>query len=266
MTGPGRLFVSQRLPEFNVLATGSAHPQLEPRVSRLARVQIEELVPGDGRCRSARAISSTPIRTAPTATTTGSPGRRSPRRRPAERSRLLRAFGGRWILAEEGEVYPDARAVTGVDGRGAPPRPARSSPDPARGAALGGPGLRRRSLSGALALLRSDALRSRDATSSCPGAGDEDGAAPSHARLSDVAIGAAAASARVAADGPGYVVFSRTYLPAWRRRSTDGMSRSSSPTRATSRWPCRPETTASSSAGIGGRSRAASRSRPPSFC
>ncbi|HJW14878.1 MAG TPA: hypothetical protein VJ776_09285, partial [Thermoanaerobaculia bacterium] len=48
MKGPGRVYVSPRLPEFNVLDSGTAHPNLPPRVVKLARVQIEELIPATG--------------------------------------------------------------------------------------------------------------------------------------------------------------------------------------------------------------------------
>ncbi|HEY7573696.1 MAG TPA: hypothetical protein VIB08_00870, partial [Thermoanaerobaculia bacterium] len=48
MVGPGRLWVSPEIPEFNVLETGTRHPEMEPRFPRLARILIEELVPATG--------------------------------------------------------------------------------------------------------------------------------------------------------------------------------------------------------------------------
>ena len=43
MTGPGRLYVSPKLPELNVLLTGTRHPKMPPRIATFARVQIEDV-------------------------------------------------------------------------------------------------------------------------------------------------------------------------------------------------------------------------------
>jgi hypothetical protein len=112
-TGPGRIYVSPRLPEFNVLATGTEHPEMAPLVSKLARVQVEELIPGTGLPFGIRYLFD--------ADPDGSYGWYNRLANEAlaasdepQRSRLLRAFGGRWILAAEGETYSGAQPVTGL--------------------------------------------------------------------------------------------------------------------------------------------------------
>ena len=210
--GPGRVFVSPRLPEFNVLATGSAHPEMAPRVSKLARVQIEELIPGTGESFGVRYLFD--------ADPDGSYGYYNriasealAASTPPEKSRLLHAFGGRWILAEERETYPGTRPVTGLTVAGrrlvllelANPLPELR---------WAGRSFERRSLSGALGLLRSDAF-DPEWDIVLPGTSDRDGSGASRARVAPETIEASAAVARIEADGPGYVLFSRTFLPAW---------------------------------------------------
>ncbi len=215
IVAPGRLYVSPRLPEFNVLATGSAHPDMEPRVSRLARVQVEELIPGTGEPFGVHYLFDADPdgsygyynRLANEALTAST---------PAERIRLLRSFAGRWILAEENEDFPMTRSVTGltVAGRRLVLRELAAPLPQLRWA---GRELRRRSLSGALELLRSDRF-DPELDVVLPGTSDEDRAGGAHARLWPEIVRPAAASTRVEADGPGYVVFSRTYFPSWGAR------------------------------------------------
>jgi hypothetical protein len=216
MPGSGRLFVSPRLPEFNVLATGTAHPDMALRVSKLARVQIEELIPGTGEPFAVHYLFDADPdgsygyynRLANEAFTAST---------PAERSRLLRMFAGRWILAEEGEPYPMTRSITGLTVAGR--RLALLElVDPIPVLRWAGREFRRHSLSGALALLRSETPDpSTDVV--LPGATDRDAVGnAAKARLSVESIGAAAATARVDAERAGFVVFSRTYLSAWRAR------------------------------------------------
>ena len=77
---------------------------------------------------------------------------------------------------------------------------------------------RRRSLSGLLDLVRSEEF-APETDVALRGAADE---APSGAGssgvLSRVAASASSASADVAADGPGFLLFSRTFFPAWKAR------------------------------------------------
>jgi hypothetical protein len=216
MPGSGRLFISPRLPEFNVLATGTAHPDMALRVSKLARVQIEELIPGTGEPFGVRYLFDADPdgsygyynRLANEAFTASTPD---------ERSRMLRVFAGRWILAEEGEPYPTTRSVTGLRVAGR-----RLSlleiEDPIPELRWAGREFRRRSLSGALTLLRSEAFRpATDVV--LPGAADRDaGGDAGSARLQLESLGPAGATARIDAERSGFVVFSRTYLPAWKAR------------------------------------------------
>ena len=215
MSGPGRLFVSPRLPEFNVLATGTAHPQMEPRVSKLARVQLEELIPGTGEPFGVQYLFD--------ADPDGSYGYYNrllhealSASAPAERSRLLRLFGGRWILAEEGEPYPMARPVTGLTVAGRR-LVLLELERPAAELRWAGRARHRSSLSGAISLLRSDGF-DPETEVVLPGASDRDGSAGSKARLQPESLAPARATALVEAEGPGYAIFSRTYFPAWKAR------------------------------------------------
>ncbi|HEY7113360.1 MAG TPA: hypothetical protein VIA45_10555, partial [Thermoanaerobaculia bacterium] len=215
LSSPGRLFVSARLPEFNVLATGSAHPDLIPRVSRLARVQIEELIPGTGEPFGVQYLFD--------ADPDGSYGwfnrlasEALSASTPEERTRLLRAFSGRWVLAEEGESYPGTRFVTGltVAGRRLVLSEIERPVAPLRWA---GRALRRKLLSGVLDRLRRDGF-DPETEVILPGPADREGEGDSRARLAGARVESDRASVRVEADGPGYVVLSRTWFPAWKAR------------------------------------------------
>jgi hypothetical protein len=216
LKGPGRVFVSRTLPEFNVLATGSAHPALPPRVVRLARAQIEELIPATGAPFSVRYVfDSDPDgsygyynRLADEALTASS---------PSEATRLLRAYGGRWILGEQGESQPGSRPVTGFEVAGR--RLLLSEiPDPVAELRWAGREHRRDSLSGALDLVRSEGFRP-ESDVVLPGRENRGPAGPPAAgSLSAAQSRADGASASVEAAAPGHVILGRTYFPAWKAR------------------------------------------------
>ena len=215
LNGPGRLYVSPRLPEFNVLASGTAHPEMPPLVSRLARVQIEELLPATGAPFNLRYVfDGDPDgsygyynRIADEALTVAS---------PEERVRLLRAYSARWILADEGEPYPGTRVVTGltVAGRRLVLREITSPVPELRWA---GRARYRTALSGALAAVKSPDFDAAE-EAVLPGAADRDDPSAAGARLRIERARAGSASAAVEAEGAGFVVFSRTFFPAWRAR------------------------------------------------
>lgn len=215
LAGPGRLFVSSRLPEFNVLATGSMHPDLVPRVSRLARVQIEELIPGTGEPFGVRYVFDADPdgsygwfnRLASEAVSAST---------PEERTRLLRAFSGRWVLAEEGEPYPGTRFVTGLTVAGR--RLVLSEIEhPVAELRWAGREVRRRALSGVLDLLRREGF-DPETEVILPGPVDREETGDGRGRLADARAEADRAAVRIEADAPGHVVFSRTWFPAWRAR------------------------------------------------
>ena len=216
LKGPGRVFVSPRLPEFNVLATGSAHRTLPPRVVKLARAQIEELIPATGAPFGVRYVfDSDPDgsygyynRLAAEALAAST---------PPEATRLLRAYGGRWVLDDQSESHPALRPVTGFEVAGR--RLLLSEvPDPLEDLRWAGREHRRNSLSGALDLVRSEELRP-ESDVVLPGPADRTPASPaSAARLSIESVNADRAACGVEAEGAGHVVFGRTYFSAWTAR------------------------------------------------
>ena len=136
---------------------------------------------------------------------------------PIQASRLLRAFGGRWILDDQGEPHPALIPVTGFEVAGR--RLLLSEiPDSLAELRWAGREHRRNSLSGALDLIRSeDFLAESDIV--LPGRENRGPAGGvSAAKLSAPQIGPDAASADVDADAPGHVIFSRTYFGAWKAR------------------------------------------------
>jgi hypothetical protein len=212
LKGGGRLYVSPGVAELAVLETQAAHPEL-PTVGRLARVQIEELIPATGAPFGVSYLFDEDP--------DGSygwlnriAGEVLTQSNPEERGRLVRLFGGRWALSEAGSALPGFEPVTGLsvadhrlvlhEGTAAPELRWASRAH------------RRASLSGALELARTDLFRPAiDVV--LPGKRDEPAAAPSlPASLRIRALRAGRAEADVLAPAPGHVVWSRTWFPAWK--------------------------------------------------
>ena len=214
--GPGRVFVSPRLPEFAMLPHGSAHPTLPPRVVKLARAQIEELIPATGAPFGVAYIFD--------ADPDGSYGfynrlgeEALAASTPSQAGRLLRAYGGRWILDDQDEPHPGLNPVTGFEVAGR--RLLLSEiPDPLAQLRWAGREHRRNSLSGALDLVRSQWFQA-ESDIVLPGRENRTPAGgASAATLSAPRISADGASADVEAAAPGHVIFSRTYFGAWKAR------------------------------------------------
>ncbi len=216
MKGPGRVYVAPRLADSNALTVGRAHPALAPRAVKLARAQIEELVPLTGAAFRLRYIFDTDPdgsygyynRLASEALAASD---------PEQASRLLRAYGARWVLEDQGGARPFLRPVIGFEVAGR--RLLLSEiPDPVADLRWAGRRFRRSSLSGALDLVRSDRfLPESDVV--LPGRSDEgpEGSEGGGA-LRAVRVEADRASADVRAAAAGHVVFARTYFPAWKAR------------------------------------------------
>jgi hypothetical protein len=220
MRPAGPVYVSPRLPEFNVLSSGSAHPRMDPTVTQLARVQLEELIPQTGAPFGVRyAFDSDPDgsygyynRLCQEALAASS---------PAEKARLLRTYGARWMLQDEGPLLPGARAVTGFEIAGRRLLVV-ALPDPPAELRWASRAVPASSLSGALSLVRADGF---DPYSEVvlPGRSDAAGASASPAaRLTETRVAADRAGARVDAGAAGHLVFSRTYFGAWKAR-VDGV-------------------------------------------
>jgi hypothetical protein len=218
----GRLWTSEEIGRFEWRSEGTSHPSMELRYSRLARVQIEELAPSTGAAFGVRYLFDKDP--------DGSYGFTDRLARevlasstPAQKARMLAAFGGRWVLSAESESedLPGARAVTGftVAGRRLV---LWELPQPAEELRWAGRSHGRRSLSGALELVREEGFRPATDIVLPDRADRTASEAPSAARLSETSLRPARASATVDAAGAGWVVFSRTYFPAW-KASLDGV-------------------------------------------
>jgi hypothetical protein len=212
--GAGRLYVSPRLPELAVLETGSAHPELPPTIAKLARVQVEEMIPATGAAFGVRYLFDEDP--------DGSygwvnriAGEVLSASKSEERSRLLRLFGTRWVLAEAGTDVPGFHAVTGfsVAGRRLVLHETNASAPELRWASR----LHRRaSLSGSLELARSDVFRSATDVV-LPGARDENaGLAGPPATIAVRVVEADRSSVDVEAPAAGHLLFSRTFFPGWK--------------------------------------------------
>jgi hypothetical protein len=216
MKGPGRAYVSARLPEFNVLVSGTAHPLLPPRVARLARAQIEELIPETAAPFGIRYVfDSDPDgsygyynRLAEEALAASG---------PLEQGRLLQAYGARWLLDEEGREHPLFPPVTGFEVAGRRLVLSETS-SPIPEIRWAGRSYRRSSLSGALELVRSAGF---DPWTDVVLPAREDGgptSPASPARLSVEGLKSDEAACTVEAEGAGHVVLARTYFAAWKAR------------------------------------------------
>ena len=113
VSGEGRLYVSPVLPRFDMSALPVETPGTLPRTGKTARVLLEQLVASTGSEFGARYLFDNDPdgsygffnRVASEAADAST---------PEERDRLLRLYGGRWALADEGEEHPLFRAITGV--------------------------------------------------------------------------------------------------------------------------------------------------------
>ena len=136
-----------------------------------------------------------------------------------ERARLLRAFGTRWALAGDGEAFPGFRPVTGVAvaGRQLLLHAVDESIGELRWASRVH---RRKSLSGALDFLRSEAFRP-ETDVVLPGAADQDAGGARAAQggstpaLTVAAVSPDGAAGSVDSPSPGHIV-ARTWFPSWR--------------------------------------------------
>ena len=137
--------------------------------------------------------------------------------RPEEKSRLLRAYGARWALGGEEEAFPFFRPVIGVV-VGGRRLVLHALDDPLPDLRWASRVHRRRSLSGALDLVRSAKFEpSTDVV--LPGPGDLDAGstrAGNPASLTTSALSPELAAGVVEAAEPGHLIFSRTYFGAWR--------------------------------------------------
>jgi hypothetical protein len=183
-------------------------------LSRLARVQVEEMIPATAAPFGVRYMFDEDpdgsygwVNRAAADVLTAS--------KPDERAQLLTAFGTRFILAERGSAFAGFRPVTAfaVAGRHLVLHETPAAAPELRWASRA---FRRTSLSGALELVRSDSFRPvHDVV--LPGAKDEGpGAVPAPAYVLERAVEPDRALADVTPGAPGHLLFSRTFFPAWK--------------------------------------------------
>ena len=196
------------------------YPRRLPRASKVARLQIEHLYPATGSPFGVASLFETDPdgsygfynRVASEAASASA---------PLPRDRLLRLFGARFVLAPEGKDYPLFRARTGLS-IGEERLTLFEDPHPLPPLRWAGRAHRRSSLSGTLDLVRSD-LFAPASDVALPGAKDESPSGPgSSARFASVAARPSSAAVELEADGAGWVLFSRTFFPAWKAR-VDGV-------------------------------------------
>jgi len=214
VAGPGRLYVSPEVGELAILETRTAHPELAPTIARLARVQVEELIPATGAPFRVRYLFEEDPdgsygwvnRIAGEVLTASS---------PEERGRLVRLYGGRWALSESGSALPGFQPVTGfaVAGRRLVLHEATAAPELRWASRVH----RRASLSGALELARSDLFR---AATDVVLAGRRDESPPAGAGApAQLRIGVLEpdrVEVGIVAPTAGHVVWSRTFFPNWK--------------------------------------------------
>ncbi|HVE65495.1 MAG TPA: hypothetical protein VNC59_02860, partial [Thermoanaerobaculia bacterium] len=183
---------------------------------RLARVQIEEMIPATAAPFGVRYMFDEDpdgsygwVNRAAGDLLTAS--------RPDERAQLLTSYGTRFILAERGSAFAGFRPVTGfaVAGRHLVLHETQAAAPELRWASRA---FRRTSLSGAMELARSDLFRPvHDVV--LPGPKDEaPGPVPSPAFVLERAVESDRALVDVDAGAPGHLLFSRTFFPAWKAR------------------------------------------------
>jgi hypothetical protein len=215
LRGPGRLYTPYS-PKLQFRSLEPDYPRRLPRMGTAAKALVEHLTPATGAPFGVNYLFETDPdgsygyynRVAEEAVAASG---------PAERDRLLRVFGARWVLAPEGESYPLFRPSTGLS-IGPERLVLFESPDPLAELRWAGRAHRRKSLSGTLELLRSDTFE--PATDiALPGRDDTDPSGPGAvAEVREPVVRAGSARARVEAAGPGYLIFSRTFFPAWKAR------------------------------------------------
>jgi hypothetical protein len=220
LRGPGRLYTPHS-PKLQLRSLEPDYPRKLPRLGTAAKVLIEHLTPSTGAPFGVHYLFETDP--------DGSYGyynlvaeEAAAASTPAERDRLLRLFGVRWVLAPEGEAYPLFHPSTGLS-IGSERLVLFETPDPLPELRWASRAHRRKSLSGTLELVRSEAfLPATDIA--LPGRDDADPSGPgSSGDVHEAVVRADSARARVEADGPGYLIFSRTFFPAWKAR-VDGVS------------------------------------------
>jgi hypothetical protein len=137
---------------------------------------------------------------------------------PGDRSRLLRAFGARWVFASETDKYPLFHPVTGIM-VGGQNFVLHVVDDPVAEVRWAGRADRRASLSAAIVLVRSERFRP-ETDVVLPGRQDRDAAATlvPGARLTLSRVAPEEAEGIVDAQADGHVVFARTYFSAWKAR------------------------------------------------
>lgn len=214
LEGPGRLYVSRRLPRFDAAALRKNASEELARTGRVARILVEQLIPATGAPFGARYLFENDP--------DGSYGyfnriasEAADASTPEERDRLLVLFGARWTLSEDGEAHPLFRPVTGLEVAGR--RLVLSeAPDPVPELRWAGRAWRRPAVSATLELVRSERFDPRQDVA-LPGRAPEDPSGPAvPARVAVEAVEANRAAASIEAAGDGHVIFSRTYFPAWR--------------------------------------------------
>ena len=211
--GEGRLYAAPELADLALRETRTAHPEVLPTVAKLARIQIEEMIPATAAPFGVRYIFDEDpdgsygwVNRIAGEVLTAS--------RPEERARLVRLYGGRWALAEGGSALPGFAPVTGfsVAGHGLVLHEAPAAPELRWASRVH----RRGSLSGALELARSDAFRPETDVVLSGSRDEPAGRAGAPADLRVLARTADRAHVDVIAPGEGHVVWSRTFFPAWK--------------------------------------------------
>lgn len=214
MRGPGRLFCSPAMetPDFAVLKEG--RPGL-PRLDKIVRGLTEELIPSTGQPFGiSYAMDHDPDgsygwynRYASDAVGAST---------PLERSRLLRAYGTRWVLSAEWEEFPIFQPTLGVVIAGRR-LILRTLDDPVPEIRWVGREYRRASPTAVIHLLRSEAFDPQTDIA-LPGRVDSDpptGRVPTGTSLAVSRLTPESVSAVVSSGEPGYAVFARTYFPTW---------------------------------------------------
>jgi hypothetical protein len=215
LRGEGRLYV----PSAERLVLSALEPMARetlPRQSAAARARIERMVPLTGAAFGVRSLFDQDP--------DGSygyynriAGEAAAASAPEAQDRLLRAFGARWVLAHEGDPHPLYRPATGISV--AHERLVLyEDPNVVPDVRWAGRAHRRASLSGTLDLLRSDAF---DPSTDVALPGPKDLSPenpPTTARVRTDVLAPDRVRATVDAQGPGHLVFSRTYFPVWKAR------------------------------------------------